>query len=659
MGSPAIFLQNPGLPAQPAATANIATLADIPPEIATMPAGTVLPAVILPAETPASLPVMQLTLPDGQMVSVPVRTSHPLNSPTPVNIKILPSDAQKTISVRLLPAMPLAGTEVQETAQTVSVKTNLSPALPQNTLSVKAFVPRIVPEQAAALMKAPEMTNVPENRQLPLLKPNQNMRIELFLQPEATAAKPVPATPEQTASPVFQQPMKSEAPIPKTGGIPMQNQQTVESDSLLQTVAAQKPVAAAETMPTQAPLMTEPSCPPVLQNGNTVLPQAQNAVPTAADISVTPASSDTIKIATDSIFSPAPLTENVSLSASAPVSPQTVPTEQKTTVPVFSNNAVPEKNEAALPVREPSGNIPAASLSAPAEQRNDQTLIRVPLNGFIFSSKESPAPLVVTKAGVLVLEDKIQLPHLMPVKVQITEFFEPPPLIPAETSDKTVFQAFSEALAVLQKSDPPAFEAIKNILPQTGNKLPAQIFSVIHAASQNVPLLAVIGETNVAALQNIGEKGQRLFKEMEKDFATMPKKVSDGRNSWDGWTVPFLSGAIVQPVSLYVQKPAEGRTRSKENKSKQNALRFVLDLDLSQLGKLQMDGLAHRNERRFDLILRHQKELPDSFDNKIRDIFSQTMTALNYTGTVKVDRTDDFVIMKEEFETAEQRGVWA
>ncbi|MBR4126488.1 MAG: hypothetical protein IKR09_02790 [Alphaproteobacteria bacterium] len=80
---------------------------------------------------------------------------------------------------------------------------------------------------------------------------------------------------------------------------------------------------------------------------------------------------------------------------------------------------------------------------------------------------------------------------------------------------------------------------------------------------------------------------------------------------------------------------------------------------MTRLGKMQMDGLAHRNERRFDLIVRHQNNLPVFFDDKIHFLFTQTLTALNYTGTVKVDHTDDFIVLTEQVDAETKRGVWA
>ena len=84
----------------------------------------------------------------------------------------------------------------------------------------------------------------------------------------------------------------------------------------------------------------------------------------------------------------------------------------------------------------------------------------------------------------------------------------------------------------------------------------------------------------------------------------------------------------------------------------------MLDLNLTKLGKLQMEGLARRTEQRFDLIVRHQNDLPSFFDDDIQRIFIQTLSALNYTGTVKVDRTDDFISFTAEEENNDiKRGV--
>ncbi|MBR1777518.1 MAG: hypothetical protein IJ752_02895 [Alphaproteobacteria bacterium] len=652
MSSPTVSLQNSGPAAQTASASTVIPLPDAPPEMTELPAGFVLPAVLTPPETSSALPIMQLTLPNGKELAVPVKLAHVLRVSTPVSIKILPADLKKTFSVRIHFSAPLPDIKkAAQNLQTVAAerpRTDIISPSAKKSIPLRAFVLHSVSEQITALMNELTASN---EEQLPPLTPHQTVQIELSPAPNAPVppiSDPQISTPQPTASAQPAQsmlsplpdasaaPMPEEMPVPQTAE-PEQtaiqsagSPQVVLTDSLKGTPAVNSESTAAVTAsspsaPSQTPVPDSPAETPSLLFNSPLSRQETPALPSIE--------MPTEKEAAPTDFVPA-------------VSPQTPSSSFSETL---ESTVLPVIKEETEPVT-----------AAAAEKTSEKSAVQIPLKGVVFDFKTGSAPLVVTEVGVLALEEEIHLPHLTPVTVQITQTIEPLFFTVPEAAEKNIFQSISETLNLLQQSDSPsAFEAVKNVLPQIGNKLPAQILSFISASTQNVPLASLIGEANAAAIQSLGEKGQRLFQKMEKDFAVSSKKASDGRTAWKGWTVPFLSGAIVEPVSLYLQKPQEEAAPSKGTNAKQNAVRFVLDLTLTRLGKLQMDGLAHRSERRFDLIMRHQKDLPVDFDDAVRRIFTQTLSALNYTGTVKVDHTDQFILLTEQIEQETKRGVWA
>ena len=638
MSSPTVSLQNSGFAAQTAATVAVVSVPDAPPEMMKLPVGSVLPAVLIPAETPSELPIMQMSLPDGTELTTQIKTNHLLRVPTPVSIKILPFDAKKTMTVRIHFSAPLPDVKkaIKDLPSALKAEDVVSAASHKRTIPVRAFVLHSVPEQITALMNELEG---PAEQDLPPLKPNQAVRLELSPRSEQTTAVPAEQsavfTPQPTQQPVLSALQTTATPQPS---------ETQTAFPPADTVSPQTPVLPAEIQQTLAATVKEKVPFPILPK-------------TTAPIQISDVSSPVLPAFTLTTEAEASSPPSVQQNDAPPVvlaQPASVQTETVSVLPALQND-LPAHESASLPLTEQT----QAPLPQPPEKTAEDIPARIPLKGVVFDFKERSAPLVITKAGVLALEEKIQLPHLTPVNVQITEIIEPPVFTLAAHTDRPVFQSIEETLNLMQKTDSAAFESLKNVLPQIGNKLPAQILSFINTVSQNVPAASFIGETNIAALQNLGEKGQALLKGIEKDFAASPKKVSDGRSAWKGWTIPFLSGTVVEPVSLYLQKPQEDGHRQKGTAAKPNAVRFILDLNLTQLGKLQMDGLAHRNERRFDLIVRHQNDLPSSFDDKIHFIFTQTLSALNYTGTIKIDHTDQFIGLAEQVEIEPKKGVWA
>lgn len=645
MSSPAVSLQNSGLAAQTTATVAIVSVPDVPPELAEMPVGTVLPAVMIPAGTGTEMPVMRLTLPDGKELDVPVKSGHPVRVPTPVSIRILPLNLKKETTVRVHFSAPLP--DVKKAMKDIPEKLRVEkPASAEHgrALSVKAFVLHSVPEQIAALMNASEDV---DERLFPALKPEQTVKLELsprqaFSQnvPEKQTPSVLPAErppqtelPEKTAG--FSAPAEQTADMKGNAFPPVSSgNETAPSNIPLPEKVPADGTAVSDTVPEQKETPTTPS--PESENtpsaDKRLLPEHQEQAGTSP--SLPERQSSTVRPVS------LPLSERGSLSASDPEKSFAVPEESGK-----ATDLIAEQGE-----RPFSRTAPSAETGTPA---------RPILKGVICEIPERSAPLVATKAGVLALEEPIRLPPMTPVDVKIVEITETSVPFFAAPEENGSFQSLTEVLETLSRTDPAAFESIKNILPQIGSKLPAQIFSYIQATSHPPPLTVLIGETNVAAIRNIGEKGQRLLNQIEKEISSFPKKATDGRSSWKSWAVPFLSGAVVEPVSLYVQKAHENDERRRGAANKPDAARFVLDLNLTRLGKLQMDGLAHRAERRFDLILRHDKALPDSFDDKVRFLFTQTLTALNYTGTVDIKHTDQFIVLDEEKQEIDKRGIWA
>ena len=152
MSSPVTTFQTLGTTAQPAVSAAV-SVTDAPVRLQSLPAGTVLPAVVTPPATPAELPFITVTLPDGEEISFSAKIPHIPNIETPVSLKILPPEIKNALSFRIhfsapLPNVKEAAQALQSAAETQSAVIE-SPAKP---ITVQAFVLKSVPEQIAALM---------------------------------------------------------------------------------------------------------------------------------------------------------------------------------------------------------------------------------------------------------------------------------------------------------------------------------------------------------------------------------------------------------------------------------------------------------------------------------------------------------------------------
>lgn len=652
MSSPVTTFQTLGTTAQPAVSAAV-SVTDAPVRLQSLPAGTVLPAIVTPPATPAELPFITVTLPDGEEISFSAKLPHIPNIETPVSLKILPPEIKNALSFRIhfsapLPNVKEAAQALQSAAETQSAVIE-SPAKP---ITVQAFVLKSVPEQIAALM--PELD---DGTPLPALTADSKVNVELRPDQNALPALGRPETPVLPSDP-------QNTPIPQTPADEIvkiiELPKDISADSRVVSEKIPTAVSATGTEKTILPITQIQTTEPDLQPHFFFVPEKEQA----GSAAVLPTRETAVFPARP--FPAAP-TEQQSAAAevknipSFPLkTPTTAPAESGQTAPSsFPIKEIPQTDSSAQS-RPPETNTTAVSEKPAFLQERPFLSAPAAVRGIIFHSQTDHQPLIVTKIGVLAVEEKIRLPHLTPVIAKILPLpgKDGLPVMPKDPLPefKNTWTVLTNALETLRQTDQAAFEAVKNILPQTGNKLPALMLSFMHAAAQGVSFTSFIGEANVSALRAT-EKGERLLKRLEKEFSASPKKATDGQNTWKGWDIPFLSGSVVEPVSLYLQRPSDSDLQRNASLKNQRGVRFVLDLNLTKLGRLQMEGLARRPERRFDLILRHQNDLPSSFDARVQSIFVQTLSALNYTGTIKVDQTNDFIVFTPHQDNEIKRGV--
>ncbi len=575
------------------------------------------PTLVLPAQTVQANVVIIPQAPDI-LLELPFATVlpavvAPAETPTepPVLILTLPTEETVEIPVNL----PLVSEKTPLTVKVMPPETKGTAALKLifKTEPKPAANPAESIEQA--VVRAPftplkteavVMRTIPEQitALFPDLAPVQTPNIPVGTRLEIEIA------PEQNAVPVFAKRSAPAAlPAEPTPATPLPRKAESEIVKIIE-------------LPKETPAPSIPAEPPALPRTVSSVPIEQSAV--------------------SEIPPPAPQTVAAyeTSEESVPVLPEkpVFPTEHKD-VPVRS--APPVFQPAATPTK-----TPATAKTVPAFE--PQTVLKA----VVVKPAPDAKPVLLTEAGVIVPTETVALPPLTPVAVKITEVVAPVVEQPAE---KTVWTVLSDALKTIERTDAPAFENFKAVLPSISPKLPALMLSYVKAASKNIPLETWLGEQNAAAIRKT-QGGEVLLKRLEREFT--PKKAVDRQETpWKSFDIPFLTGTAVEPVSLYLQRPPEDLDRRAAAQKSGGGVRFVVDLNLSRLGRIQLEGLANRQNRTFSLVIRTQNVLPDGAEARIKSLFTQTLSALSYAGGVQVRQTDDFI----DFTPAEQTktGVWA
>lgn len=589
------------LPAQSVLNANL-LLSGVPEELAALPVGTELPAVLMPPESSADFPVLNVTMPDGSVIEIPVKLNKIPTAPIEVSLKIAAKEAKDLLSVQIkhLPNVPDAP-KALEAGQTVS---SAGAGHPYSSTIFEATPLQTLPESAVQNLPTQIAKTAAETSRI--LDPN--VKISFVLVSDS---------------------------VQETEGLPR-----------IQPFESNNKIAASQTEGSVKNVT-------LLQNGkeDLSLSKTEQKIYDAVDKILRPS-------AQKEDFSPVLMREIQPASGKAtPVSEQ-----------IFEKSVLSSLSESPKEALGAAARITAAKDTLPlptgtedgTQKRNQEAsprLLFVPktgtiLKGTVFSYGADSSAVIATKIGILALENNVKLPDLTPVTVKITDVRLPTLLerdpLPAERNTWTIL---NHALETLKQTDEAAYDAFKAVLPQAGNKLPALMISFMQAAvREGATVRSWLGEANIAALQKTAS-GQQILKRLEREFSTSAKKATDGQNVWKGWDIPLLSGSVVEPVSLFLQRPPEDAERREKYAPLQNAVRFVLDMNLSRLGKIQLEGIAGRQKQRFDLIIRHRNDMPPEFEPTVRALFVKTLDALSYAGNLKISKTEEFIDLRPAAET--------
>lgn len=257
------------------------------------------------------------------------------------------------------------------------------------------------------------------------------------------------------------------------------------------------------------------------------------------------------------------------------------------------------------------------------------------LSGTVAPNTANGRPIISTPAGMLAVETQPILPGS---KVTLEVVGQPIPPAAIKGAGETmvtpfansVWPAMDEAIEALRISDPAGAQQILAALPSLSPRMAANMTAYMGALRQG-DLKNWLGEKTIDAIERKG--GRELVKRLESEFKELsavparPRATSSG--NWSSYVIPMMSGQQIEPVQLNIrntpQDVDEGEGKG-GRQGKGGGTRFVIDLDLSRLGQMQIDGLMRGPEKKIDFIVRTNAVLPSEmrFDlNRIVDSMAQ------------------------------------
>ena len=261
-----------------------------------------------------------------------------------------------------------------------------------------------------------------------------------------------------------------------------------------------------------------------------------------------------------------------------------------------------------------AGATPPASTTAPA---------RPPLSATVNGQTTSGLPTLKTSLGTFALMTKTPLQAGAQLTFEMTATPARPGPAPGVSAfwareglaqGKEGWQNLTDALEVLKGADPKTHQAvIRAALPAADNRLAANMLFFL-SALRGGDLRAWMGGTATRILQT---QAPDVMRRLGDDFQQLSRAADDPASAdWRLTVLPFLNGSAIEPIRFFLR----GKKRDGDD-GDDEATRFVIDVDMSQIGKIQLDGLIRAERKHVDLIIRTKRPLPPQMQQDIQTIF--------------------------------------
>jgi hypothetical protein len=216
----------------------------------------------------------------------------------------------------------------------------------------------------------------------------------------------------------------------------------------------------------------------------------------------------------------------------------------------------------------------------------------------------------------------------------------------------------TESLALLQRVDPLAAQQLAQAIPDGSPRTAAALMSFAHAMrggdARQWP-----GDVTLRALERSGPRGAHLASTLSDEVAALSSRARETGGEWRALPIPWNADGHIERIALITRREDEDDHENKK-KSVAGGTRFLIELELSKLGSMQLDGMFKKPVRGFDLMIRTKAELPAAMRHDLVGIFAASNAAMGLKGGLTFQVIKKFTSpLGGTNPFAEKPGVWA
>lgn len=193
-------------------------------------------------------------------------------------------------------------------------------------------------------------------------------------------------------------------------------------------------------------------------------------------------------------------------------------------------------------------------------------------------------------------------------------------------------QALQQFMAALSQLDPQAAQHLAQTrIPQPNAALPATLLLLFNILQQGGNGGTWLGEAATARLDKAGKRELvvKMIEEMQRGGG---EAFDNAVGAWRSYPLPLYDQNMFQMLHLYVHREANRQNQEQAAQAAAARTRFLINLNMTRLGPIQMDGLTQRKQ--LDMVIRSERPLPPSLPQELRGLYLETLEALGLTGSL-------------------------
>ncbi len=272
------------------------------------------------------------------------------------------------------------------------------------------------------------------------------------------------------------------------------------------------------------------------------------------------------------------------------------------------------------------------------------------LEGVVSSQQINGQPVVQTLQGNLLLPNLANLPvgtklvfEIVPPAAHSLAGAAPAVALPALTADVATARSWPQLAAALQEvgnHNQDVLRALLGSMPRLNAQLPVNALFFLQALRTG-NLRNWLGEKGLDILRRSGAAGVNLLAGLEEDFKTLSRNMTKTQSGdWKNYPIPIMGEQGVQLMQINVRdhfQPIHPDDKQDRPEDYARSTRFLVDMEFSELGALQIDGLlrpTEYNNKQLDIILRTPLLLPQELRRDLRAVYDGSLETHGLKGAL-------------------------